>query len=305
MRIVVRQLSGLGNQLFQYAAGRYYASRYAASLRIAMDAPSNAHSHGFPRPFLLSAFAITAPFGPYTTFDRLILNGRPALCPIIDPLRRTLRIQSFAEVFDQRHAFLPDLPLTPNLRTLYLSGYWQSWQPAAAVQDQLRTELQLRQPATGRNLETLNRIAATPTPVSLHIRRGDYTLAAEGNIALPLDFYTAAIALLRERLPDAHFFIFSDDIPFARANLPRTLPATFVDHNDSFTAHEDLRLMSACRHHILANSSFSWWGAWLGAHLTAPDHRQSQRLVIAPRHWTGGPDATFPGLFPPDWTLLG
>ncbi len=297
MHIVVRQISGLGNQLFQYAAARYYAQRHAATVHIAIDPPENAHSHGYPRAFLLPHFATAIPLRPYTLRDRLLLNQRPTLAPIFTPLRRTLGVQLFTEPIPQRYTFLESLPLAPATRTLYLSGYWQSWQLVAAVALQLRSELQLRHPPTGQNLATFEAIQAAQTPVSLHIRRGDYTLAAEGNIALPLAYYTEAIAHIQQRLPTPRFFVFSDDIPFARANLPPHLHATFVDGNDSSTAHEDLRLMSACRHHIIANSSFSWWGAWLNP--------SAEKIVVAPRLWLNRPGTNFPGLLPPDWILLG
>lgn len=301
MRIIVRQISGLGNQLFQYAAARYYSQRHKASAEIVIDPPENATSHGYPRPFLLPHFATAIPFRHYTRRDRLLLNERPALAPAFDPLRRALGVQLLAEPIPQRYTFLEALPLAPGVRTVYLSGYWQSYQLVEAVAPTLRTELQLRHPPTGQNLQTLETIRAAPCPVSLHMRRGDFTLAAEGNIALPLDFYTESIAHIEERLASPTFFVFSDDIPFARANLPPHIHAVFVEGNDAFTAHEDLRLMSACRHHIIANSSFSWWGAKLGAWLNP----SLEKIVLAPRLWLNRPGSYFPGLLPPGWTLLG
>ncbi len=141
----------------------------------------------------------------------------------------------------------------------------------------------------------LERIGKCTNPVSLHVRRGDYTLAAEGNIALPLDYYTRSISICRERLADPTFFVFSDDIAFARKNLPHDIRAVFIDHNDDASSHEDLRLMSSCRHHIIANSTFSWWGAWLNPRL--------DKLVVAPKHWYLTQDSYYPELLPPGWIL--
>jgi hypothetical protein len=84
-------------------------------------------------------------------------------------------------------------------------------------------------------------------------------------------------------------------MPFVKENLPRDMSMVFVEHNDSFAAHEDLRLMSSCHHHIIANSTFSWWGAWLSP--------RSDKMVIAPRHWYLGMDDYYPSLFPPNWVL--
>ena len=128
------------------------------------------------------------------------------------------------------------------------------------------------------------------------MRRGDYTLAAEHNVALPLDYYLRAIDFIRARFEDPFFFIFSDDIEFARQNLPAGIRRVFVEGNDDASSQEDQRLMAACQHHIIANSSFSWWGAWLNP--------SSSKTVIAPRNWLGRPGSYYPGLLPPDWTII-
>lgn len=295
MQIVVRQISGLGNQMFQYAAGRYYARRYGAQMRMAVDHVRNAISHGHPRPFLLSNFEIKAPANELSTIDRLVLNQRRGLKPLLSAFRESLRIQMFTEAIEQRYTFMPDLPLQKNVRTVYLTGYWQAHRFADDIADELRSEFSFRQPAQGKNLEVLEQISQSRNPVSLHVRRGDYTLAAEGNIALPIDYYSHAISAFRKRLDDPSFFIFSDDIAFTREHLPRDIRAIFVDHNDASSSHEDLRLMSCCQHHIIANSTFSWWGAWLNPH---PD-----KMVFAPKYWLLKQDSYYPDLLPADWML--
>jgi hypothetical protein len=142
----------------------------------------------------------------------------------------------------------------------------------------------------------LEQIRSSKHPVSLHVRRGDSVLPVEGKVVLPMDYYSDAISLFKQRLADPTFFVFSDDLPFVKENLPRDQKVVFVGHNDTFTAHEDLRLMSACHHHIIANSTFSWWGAWLNPR---PD-----KMVIAPRNWYVGKDSYYPNLCPPDWMLV-
>ncbi len=120
-------------------------------------------------------------------------------------------------------------------------------------------------------------------------------IPATGRAELPFEYYANAISRLRKRLVDPTFFIFSDDIRSVKEYLPRNIRAVFVDHNDDFSAHEDMRLMSSCRHHIIANSTFSWWGAWLNP--------RSDKVVIAPRQWDVTEKSFYPDLLPPSWTL--
>jgi hypothetical protein len=100
---------------------------------------------------------------------------------------------------------------------------------------------------------------------------------------------------MREQFPGCTFFVFSDDVKFAREWLGNRRGFVFVDHNDDDTAHEDLWLMSLCQHHIIANSSFSWWGAWL--------NRRTDKRVIAPAKWLGF-RTNERNIAPPDWSLI-
>lgn len=296
MQIVVRQISGLGNQLFQYAAGRFYSKRLQATMRLAIDPPTNAHSYGSPRPFLLSHFCITAPYAELTFEEKFLLAQRRSLRSAAGAYRRLRHIDVFREQVADRYTFIADPRLRRDAETVYLVGYWQAQEIANRIAPELREEFRFREPPTGRDLEVMNRIQSCGGhAVSLHVRRGDYTLAAEGKIALPTVYYSRAIDYFRERLERPVFFVFSDDIPFTRNNLPAGIDAVFVDHNDDASSHQDMRLMSSCRHHIIANSSFSWWGAWLNPH---PD-----RLVYAPKYWHLTADSYFPALYPRGWTV--
>ena len=297
MNVFSKQLSGLGNQLFQYAAGLYFADRYKGKLLVIQEPDEGTLSHGkYSRPFLLSRFQITSPFRLKNRLDHLMLSQGPRGLKVSAPLKALGRIAVRHETRELRSHFIEDLVLPSGVRTLYISGFWQAYQYAEAVAPQLRKELRLREPANGNNLRLLEQIDAAPVSVSLHMRRGDYTLAAEGNIALPLDYYHRAIDLIRRQFVDPVFFIFSDDIEFARKTLPAGIRKVFVEGNDDFSSHEDLRLMAACQHHIIANSSFSWWGAWLNPN--------SEKVVVAPRHWLLSPESAYANLLPPAWHAL-
>jgi len=141
--------------------------------------------------------------------------------------------------------------------------------------------------------------------VALHIRRGDYVSlvsAARFHGALPLSYYMAAVARVRECVVEPKFFVFSDDQEWCRDNLQLGDSATFVGHNTGSDSWQDLVLMGRCRHHVIANSSFSWWGAWLA------DQRWGvpQRLVIAPACWfSGQPGQNLSDRFPVHWEMIG
>ncbi|WP_158944613.1 alpha-1,2-fucosyltransferase [Granulicella sp. S190] len=297
MNVFSKQLSGLGNQLFQYAAGLYFADRYKGKLLVIQEPVEGTLSHGgYNRPFLLSRFQITSPIRLKNRLDHLMLSQGPRGLKLSAPMKTLGRIAVRHETKERRSHFIEDLELPSDVRTLYISGFWQAYPYAEAVAPQLRQEFRLREPATGNNQRLLEQIDAAPVSVSLHVRRRDYTLAAEGNIALPLDYYHRAIDLIRRRFEDPVFFIFSDDMEFARKNLPADMRQVFVEGNDDFSSQEDLRLMAACQHHIIANSSFSWWGAWLNP--------SPKKVVVAPRHWLLSPESAYADLLPPAWHAL-
>jgi hypothetical protein len=303
MKLIVRQISGLGNQMFQYAAGLYYARQYNAQMIMGVDPPQNAVSHGHPRPFLLSHFAISAQHRELNRFERLLLlTEHRRLKPFAEPIlqhgifQHGLRLQIVAESAGQRFRFQSVLPIGDKTRTIYLVGYWQVYNIAERIATDLKKEFSFREAPTGKNHEVLRLILNTENSVSLHIRRGDYTLAAEGNVALPMEYYARAIVQIKGAVSKPTFFIFSDDIDFAKKHMGNDISAYFIEHNDSFSAHEDLRLMSSCRHHIIANSTFSWWGAWLSP--------RADKMVFAPRRWMVGNCPDDNDLFPPSWRLL-
>jgi hypothetical protein len=303
MKMIVRQLSGLGNQMFQYAAGLYYAAKCNAHLSLIVDPPHKSHSYGDPRPYLLPHFSITAKHRKLNDVDRILLfteNRRvtPTLALFLRKyiLQAGLRVQIVTETLEQRFRFQSELPVSRNMRTIYLLGYWQVHNIAEQISVQLRREFTFRNLPTGKNLELIRVIQNAENSVSIHIRRGDYTLAAEGNVALPIDYYSEAIANLRTSLRNPTFFVFSDDINFAKQHLSKNIPSVFIDHNDAFSAHEDMRLMSSCRHHIIANSTFSWWGAWLNPSV--------DKIVLAPRNWLVANCPAKNDLIPRTWRVL-
>jgi Glycosyl transferase family 11 len=178
----------------------------------------------------------------------------------------------------------------------YLEGYWQSERYFAPIAPQLRKEIRLRDALlpTARALES--RIRATRS-ISVHVRRGDYVsqpaASAYFHTCQPA-YYKRAMDKMLEHEPHAEFFVFSDDMAWSREHIRPHRPLHFVDLNAP--ASVDLHLLSSCSHHIMANSSFSWWGAWLN---DSPTKR-----VIAPVLWFKDPSIDTRDLLPSTWQRL-
>lgn len=293
MEIVVRQMSGLGNQLFQYAAGLYYATKYKATLRVSIDPAENPSSMGSPRPFQLNVFSIAAPMRKANALEQLLCSQNPRIRGVAAAARRMAGAGFWQE--PSPHRFFPELPFRAMPATVFLRSYWQAAGYAAAVEDRLREDLRFKDRAAGKDAETLDAIASSRCPISVHLRRGDYALST-ASLVLPLDYYRLAWKMALEEFEGVEFFVFSDDIEYAQKHLPLDGVRHFIAHNDTATAFQDLRLMAACRHHIIANSSFSWWGAWM-------DPKPGQ-LIITPKYWRNTADSYYPDLFPASWRLV-
>jgi Glycosyl transferase family 11 len=169
----------------------------------------------------------------------------------------------------------------------YHEGYWQSENYFRDCESLIRRELQPKVAVSG--CEPMRRCES----VSLHVRRGDYvqheTRAAIHGVNLE-HYYKRAVALMQERLKNPHFFIFSNEPEWVRKNMRLDAPMTVMDMG---APHEDLFRMSNCRHHIMANSSFSWWGAWLNP--------SDEKIVTAPDQWFKAPGYDTSDLIPEGW----
>jgi hypothetical protein len=177
----------------------------------------------------------------------------------------------------------------------YLVGYWQSARYFADIAGAIRHELRLPREPNVANAHWLARIAEVDA-VCVHVRRGDYLLAPhfQHHGLCSVEYYRGAMTLVRDSRLGVRFFVFSDDWGWARQHFAGD-DVTVVEANGPEAGQDELRLMSACRHHILANSSLSWWAAWLAA--------GDGQIVIAPRPWFTATAET-PDLFPAGWLAV-
>lgn len=290
--IVTRLRGGLGNQLFQYAAGFRLATRHGAALRLDLTKFAD-FSHTTPRSYELGVFALSG--APATKREIAAVTGesRGWLWRRLAPRDPSIPTQAATE---QHFHFDPDVLALPD--GVLLDGYWQSERYFEDVSERLRQELAFRDPPAGRNAEMAATLAGA-NAVSLHVRRGDYatnpTMTAMHGMC-PIDYYERAVRFVADRVRDPVFFLFSDDPDWVRDHLKIREAMVVVDHNGPDAGHEDLRLMSGCRHHILANSTFSWWGAWLDP--------RPEKIVVAPRRWFAVDTIDTTDLLPDGWIRL-
>lgn len=290
MIVIVKLMGGLGNQMFQYAAGRALAERRGA--RLLLDLSSYEHDR-LGRRYRLDHFNIRAEIASPDDVERVTGLGRRGLLSRARRRAERLLPRHWRSVFTERQRSY-DRELFYIRRSVMLSGYWQSPQYFASIEHLLREELRWREPPDAYN-EALTQEIIAAEGVSVHVRRGDYVENKSHNV-LPIGYYQAAVARIAEVAYQASYYVFSDDMPWCKGHLDLPGRTTYVDHNGPEADYEDLRLMSLCHHHIIANSSFSWWGAWLC--------ERPGQLVIAPRQWFVLHDLDPKNRFPASWQVL-
>jgi hypothetical protein len=287
--IIVKLKGGLGNQLFQYATGRAIAERTGMTLKLDVSS----YQSDALRNYRLRAYPVVDKFATAEEIECLNPSKAHYARWTASRIRNALK-PYYGRSYLKERGFPFDPAILQVRQPVYLNGYWQSEKYFADIADVLVREFTPASPLSPENEALVVRMAASSS-VSLHIRRGDYVASPEAlrvHGVVPLDYYRQAMSLMAGRVPAPHFFIFSDDMAWVQENLSADHPMTFVGSERSNQDYDDLRLMSCCRHHITANSSFSWWGAWL--------NRRPDKIVVAPQKWFAAPIDTR-DLIPAGW----
>lgn len=285
--ITVQLKGGLGNQLFQYALGHRLATERQVPLRLDISSYDN---DPLKRTYRLDHFHINAQLTK-SSLMRLYRHDWRRY--------RWLRaITGAAQVISEAQSFVLDDKVFSAPKRAYLRGYWQHPQYFEAIAPTIRQHFQIKTPIDTLNQTWLDKIRFVNS-VAIHIRRGDYvtqptTQQLHGNLSLI--YYQAAAQAMLQTIENPHFFVFSDDPDWVRAEFRLPAPMWVIEHNRSEKDYEDLRLMSSCQHHIIANSTFSWWAAWLA--------QSAQQVVIAPVPWMIGSRTPIEGLYLPHWLKL-
>lgn len=270
--IAVRIVGGLGNQMYGYAL-------YRALLALGKDVRMDLSSWSRRKDPILDK-------RKYLLSEVFNIEERP-LNPILSFIMRAGVKLGLVNDYQDKGGFQPEVF---GVKNGMITGYWCSFKYCAGIEDILRSEFTFRQPLAGRSADVIEEIKNCNS-VSISFRRGDYLNLGW---ALPMEYYTRAIRYIQERVPDAKFFCTSDDINWCKSVL-NGRGYRFIDWSEGDDQYIDLRIISSCKHNILANSTFCLWGSWLN---TNPG-----RIVLRPDKYT----LEHPGtkdLWPSDWISI-
>jgi hypothetical protein len=281
--------------MFQYACGKSLSLSLNEKLFIdkSLLNANPAELNITPREYELHVFNISDPVIVYEEPFGVSKNLPYRVNKFLDPLVKKFSKEKVFTDKDPVDDIIKNLP-----ETIILNGFFQKEKYFISHETEIRKLFSFRDTLSGQNAGLSEKIKSTLS-VSVHVRRGDYVFNPETNayhgVCSP-EYYRKAIRLMKEKHGDCYFFVFSDDIEWCRANLEVGEKTAFVSHNTGRNSYLDMQLMSLCKHHIIANSSFSWWGAWLNP--------SSDKTVIAPAKWFAEGKHDTAGLYPKKWQLL-
>lgn len=288
--IVTKLMGGLGNQMFQYAAaiGASHINEipYVDLSMYQMNGHEDT-SRGFE-------------LGQLTTKYKILSRDKKIdLCSSKSYwLRHFFSENAFLNIEEKFFQFESSV-LKHKDKNLYLSGYWQSYKYFEHVRKRLIEDFTPSGEISPENSELITQILSCES-VAVHVRRGDYITNSNANSyhgVMPISYYVEALKILKLKKQNLKIFYFSDDPFWIQDNLVNVVgEGTIISHNNGTNSFWDMILMSYCKHFILANSSFSWWGAWLA--------QNSAKIVVAPQKWFTNAEINTSDLIPPEWLRL-
>ena len=290
MTIISNIVGGLGNQMFQYAAGYSLSQRTGQSHKLHLNDYSFINDRKFE---LENVFELKATFASSSDVKKIIGNKGSLYT------RKLLyKLGLSRNILKEKPYVLNKLFFEIN-GPLYLDGYWQNQKYFQNIKDDLIQDFTLRDSLGDVSKKYLKKIKESNS-ISMHIRRGDYVHDSHTNSihgVCSLDYYEDAEKYFNNKISNATYFIFSDDIEWCKNNLNFELPTNFIDHEyagEKFQSY--LQLMTNCKHFIIPNSSFGWWAAWLA--------NFSKKIVVAPKKWFSDSNINTKDLIPDDWIRI-
>jgi hypothetical protein len=294
--VIVRLNGGLGNQMFQYGYARQVAQLRGEEVLLDLSE----YDDYLLREYELGKYNISAKIASRKELKTILGYDRDGFW--FRALKKYGWHGFYNSFYDEAENHVPvlnDAYRVVQTFHVYLEGYFQDYRHVLPIRELLLKEFTLRSQVTEYGSRLQSEIAGDQCPVSIHIRRGDYATNQQTNMAHGVcsrDYYKIALKVFDESFPNARYYVFSDDIKSAEKLLSfMETPPVLID-NDSLTSpHENLAIMSACSHHIIANSSFSWWGAWLNPN--------PKKKVIFPTPWFNDEvqNQKYPNICPSTW----
>lgn len=284
--VIVKILGGLGNQMFQYALG-VSISLSGKNVKYDLSEMDEYKTHSYQ----IENFKVNivrADKNEISTLKNSIINR------FFRKLNIGIMVKS-THIYENVGMYNSEILKMENA---YLDGYWQSEKYFVKYREHILNDFTIKTILNSRTVSIGNEIDFNNS-VSLHIRRGDYVTNETTNKihgVCSLDYYQSAVSIINQKLSSPVFYIFSDDIDWARENLKIKNKTVFVSHNDIDHGYEDMYLMSKCKHNIIANSSFSWWAAWL--------NQNPGKIVINPSKWFVSGQYNNKDLIPAGWISL-
>ena len=289
--IIVQLKGGFGNQLFQYAAGLSLASLHNIEVKVDISALKKPDEEiGTVRNFELQHIKVPPAIATHAEIDELVKADiiSTAFQKLLPPFKRKIYKEASFN-------FDPNFYRAGN--HLYLKGYRQSVHYFENIKDLVRQQFVIQSHLINHLEEKAHELQSVDS-VAVHIRRGDYSdkkvTAYHG--VLPLNYYQSAFEYMNEKVKNPRFLIFTDDVKWVTENMTLPVFAEFVSGSITKNHYEDFYLMSKCKHHVIANSSFSWWAAWMNPN--------PGKIVIAPKNWFNNPGLNTTDLIPGGWVRM-
>jgi hypothetical protein len=289
--IIVQLKGGLGNQMFQYAAGLALAAHHRTKLKVDVSLLNEADAEiGTVRYFDLQQLQLPPEIATKKEISSIIPGS--FFTTLLDKIQPAFKRKIYKEC-----DYTFDVNFFKSQDNIYLKGYRQSEKYFSSIQDHIKNGFQFKneviKEVTGKasELKSLN-------SVSIHIRRGDYSNPIVSNYHGILDaaYYQRAIRYIESNVSDCHFYIFSDNPEWVKTNLTFNAPVQIISGVFTKTHFEDFYLISQCKHQVIANSTFSWWAAWLNPN--------PGKIVVAPKKWFNNAPYDTRDLIPESWIRM-
>ncbi|MGN6475680.1 MAG: alpha-1,2-fucosyltransferase [Flavipsychrobacter sp.] len=290
--IVSKIQGGLGNQMFQYAIGKAYSEKLNTELFLDLSFYNQPFGKDVtPRKFELGLFNLS--YQVANSYQLELFQNTSYWYRIKRKLGLPVPIY-FREGNDKT--------ILKNKKDIYLDGYWQSELFFKDLSKIIKEGFVFKQSLNEQSEVVAASIISTKTPVAIHLRRGDYVSLSSASVhhgVCDMEYYRSGIRYLNTNVDEPYYFVFSDDVEWAKSNfLPLFSNMEIVQGNHGDDSWQDMHLMSLCKHNIIANSSFSWWAAWLNAN--------PNKIVVAPGKWFATPELNndIRQRIPTDWLIF-